>query len=249
LLWLGVLGVAALIVAGLIVGPAAAEALADEPDRAGQLGQRGLTLQQPGQPDRPGRPGLAALAAALGISEAELLAAEQEALAAAVADAEADGRITAEEADQILAQGHAGRLRRFLGRPGERQVYLVAALGITDEEWRAARLEAHQALISAGLASGRIGPEQAALRQAAAIVRAEVDQHQLAADALGLTVAELEAALAGGATRATLAEAAGLSQAELRLAVQDAFAAAVRQLAAEGRITAEQAELIIERRR
>ncbi|MCI0393307.1 MAG: hypothetical protein L0332_33590 [Chloroflexi bacterium] len=65
------------------------------------------------------------------------------------------------------------------------------------------------------------------------------------AEALGLTVEELEAARAEGKTVADIAEEQGVEPAEVREAMQAAWAAAVEQAEEDGLITPEQAERLL----
>ena len=102
-----------------------------------------------------------ALAEALGISVDELQAAYQTARQAAVQQALADGKITQEQADRMLAADNDrpfGRDGRFgFGQTGE---FLADALGISVEDLQAAQEEAHTAVIDQALADGTITQEQ-----------------------------------------------------------------------------------------
>ena len=69
--------------------------------------------------------------------------------------------------------------------------------------------------------------------------------HAAIAEALGISVEELEAALAAGETPATLALALGVDYAEVQAAMDAVYAAAVAQAVADGLITQEQADWLL----
>lgn len=127
--------------------------------------------------DAPGRSGYGlgvsdeALAEALGITVAELEAAEDEARAAAVAQAVADGVLTQEQADAIIANG-SSRGYQF---NYDKNTYLAEALGITVEELEAARLEVYTAQLAEMVAAGTITQEEADLILAQKAVQNYVD--------------------------------------------------------------------------
>jgi hypothetical protein len=109
------------------------------------------------------------LAEALGISVEELQAAQEEAAAAAVEQAVAEGLITQEQADRLQERG----LGRFpgLGRIGgdsaiDLQALLAEALGISVEELQAAQESVRATVLAQAVEDGRITQEQADLMQA-----------------------------------------------------------------------------------
>jgi hypothetical protein len=119
----------------------------------------------------------ALLAEALGISVAELQAAQDEAQAAALAQAVAAGTITQEQAD-LMAAAHALRdfidrdamMAQVLGVTAEEFAAakadgtvqeLVDATGLTQEELMTAVQEAHQTVLTQAIESGIITQEQA----------------------------------------------------------------------------------------
>lgn len=126
-----------------------------------------------------------------------------------------------------------------LGRMGDRglmgeeqSTYLAAALGITVEELQAAQDSVRTAAIDQAVADGILTQEQADQLKAGEQVRvpfmgrggaAQIDHEALLAEALGITVEELEAAKV------------------------EARAAAVAQAVADGEITQEQADLMAAR--
>jgi len=72
--------------------------------------------------------------------------------------------------------------------------------------------------------------------------------HAAIADALGISVDELEAALAAGETPATLALELGVDFAEVRAAMDAVHDAAIQQAVADGLITQEQADWLLSHR-
>jgi len=69
--------------------------------------------------------------------------------------------------------------------------------------------------------------------------------HAAIAEALGISVDELETALAAGETPATLALALGVDYAEVQAAMDAVYAAAVAQAVTDGLITQEQADWLL----
>ena len=114
----------------------------------------------------------AALAEALGITEEELIAAKEEAHAAAIAQAVTDGLITQEQADDLLANGSSGRGYHF---NYDKDTYLADALGNTVAELEAARLELYTTQLAEMVAAGTITQEEADLILAQKTVQNYVD--------------------------------------------------------------------------
>lgn len=120
------------------------------------------------------------LAEALGITVDQLEEAQEQAYAATVADAVAAGEITQEQADQILAT-------RALKDYVNRQAVLATALGMTEDEWEAARaagqsisdLMAEKGIDEATLQANARAAYEAAVQQAVAdgvITQAQADK-------------------------------------------------------------------------
>jgi len=191
------------------------------------------------------------LADALGITAAELQTAKEEARTAAIEQAVEDGLLTREQADELLLNG--GRGFHGLGGHGrfgfsvgiDYDSFLADALGITTEELQSARQEAREAAIADALAEGQITEEQAELLRAQAAVKEAIDAGSLAAGVLGMTVEELQQALVDGETPAAIIEEAGLTVAEFRTALNEAYQAEIQELVDGGVITQEQADQIL----
>ncbi|MBP7787440.1 MAG: hypothetical protein KA046_06115 [Longilinea sp.] len=108
------------------------------------------------------------LAAALGITVDELTAARDEAKAAMLEQAVADGLITQAQADELTESSRVfpfgGRWNGWLGENGlDYNQYLADALGISVDELESARLEAFEAQLTQAVEDGRLTQEEADL--------------------------------------------------------------------------------------
>ncbi len=126
----------------------------------------------------------------------------------------------------------------------ERQELFADQLGISVEELEAASEAAEDAAIAQALADGTITQEQVDLKEAKEAFRAVFDKKEAAAEILGTTVEELEAAKEDGTSKSEILEEAGLTREEFSAAMDEAKADALAEAVANGDITAEQAELI-----
>jgi hypothetical protein len=120
---------------------------------------------------------------------------------------------------------------------------LAAALGITVEELQAARQKVYVDRLAQAVEDGIITQEQADSMQAMNALKAYIDRQAILAEALGMTVNELEAARADGSLSDTLA---GITPADLQERMQAATEAVVQQAVADGVITQAQADLVLE---
>lgn len=141
--------------------------------------------------------------------------------------------------------GHGGFGHAF-GGDSSQDEYLAEALGITVEQLQAARDQAYAAALADAVASGSVTQEQADQLLARRALRSTIDQKALVAQALGLTVDELEAALAGGQSLRDLMAEKGIDASTLQANVQAAYEAAVAQAVADGIITQAQADAILD---
>ena len=144
----------------------------------------------------------------------------------------------------VLPFGRSGRLGGF-GHSGSRDggdEYLAEALGITVEELQAARETAYAAYLADAVAAGEITQAQADELLARQRLSSYIDHEALVAEALGLSVDELEAALAGGQSLSDLMTAQGLTAETLQTALQTAYEAAIARAVADGVITQTQAD-------
>lgn len=151
---------------------------------------------------------------------------------------------------------------------GESMQTLLEEQGLTFEEFRALMDDARSVAITAAVADGAITQEQADLIQSHAqdaegrFAGRDGDRGQggfgednplqdymqsAMADALGLSVEELDAMCENGTGLRQYAEEQGLSQEDMQAAMQAAFSSAVDAAVADGAITQEQADQIQER--
>jgi hypothetical protein len=141
-----------------------------------------------------------ALAEALGITVEELETAYAAARTAAIEQAVADGLITQEQADELLAQGGGFGGRGHYGFIGsQKDEYLAEALGISVEELQAAQAEVLAARLAAMVEAGMTTQEQADLMAARQAVQNYVDQEALQAAVQSEYESAIEAAVDAGA--------------------------------------------------
>ena len=141
------------------------------------------------------------------------------------------------------------------GRFFDKEAYdqaLADALGISVEDLLAARETAKATLVQQAVAEGKLTQAQAdailsgeGLRSLGPIVDKEAMQTAVA-NALGVSVDELEAMKAEGKRLPQIAEELGVEMSAVREAVQAARAEALQQAVADGKITQEQADWLLE---
>ncbi len=124
----------------------------------------------------------------------------------------------------------------------DRDALLAEALGITVEELEAAQEQAQAAAVEQALAEGLITQEKADMMEAGRKLRTYLDRDAMAAQALGLSVEEIQAARDAGKPMAVLIWEQGLDPSEMRTAMQEAHQVAVQQAVTDGIITQEQAD-------
>jgi lambda repressor-like predicted transcriptional regulator len=122
------------------------------------------------------------------------------------------------------------------------QALLAEALGIEVEELEAAQQAANEAAIQQLLDQGQLTAEQAELASAANRLKSYLDREAFVAEALGISVADLEAAVAEGQTLSDLLDEQGLDSATYRENLAAAEQAAIAQAVEDGVITQEQAD-------
>jgi sulfur carrier protein ThiS len=127
------------------------------------------------------------------------------------------------------------------------QALLAEALGIEVQELEAAQLAANEAAIQQLLGQGQLTEEQAELASAANRLKSYLDREAFVAEALGISVADLKAAVAEGQTLSDLLDEQGLDSANYRENLAAAEQAAIAQAVEDGVITQEQADQLQER--
>jgi formaldehyde-activating enzyme involved in methanogenesis len=188
------------------------------------------------------------LADALGITVDDLNTAYEEARVAAIGQAVDEGLITQEQADRMIVWG--GRFKFF--SMGRRQVdgatdidetqLLADALNMTVEELQTARQQANGAAIAQAVEEGIITQEQADQMQARRDLQTYLDRQTLLAEALGMSVEELQAAYENGQTLSDLLQERNLDAVTVRDRLQAAYQDALAQAVQDGVITQEQAD-------
>jgi len=195
----------------------------------------------------------ALLAEALGISTDDLDAAHDTARTAATEQAVEEGLITREQADNMLVWGDRGMFgfsfRDMARMPKgvdtgaiDEHALLADALGITPEKLTTAREQANAAALAQAIKEGIITQEQADAMQSRKDLAGYLDRNALLAQALGMTLDELEAAYADGETMSSLMTQKGLDAAAVRDGVMAARKAALAKAVADGVISQEQAD-------
>ncbi len=147
----------------------------------------------------------------------------------------------------LMPFGHMGRgsgMGHF-GRGAVGDEYLAAALGISVEELQAAQDSAYAAYLADAVAAGDITQAQADGMLAMRRLSAYIDHQSLVAEALGMSVDELQAALADGQSLADLMTAKGLTAETLQANLQTAYEAAIARAVADGVITQAQADELL----
>jgi molybdopterin converting factor small subunit len=168
------------------------------------------------------------------VSATRLTEAEPEVATRAVAMIGAPGRGYIAHGGGFGGPGFGGKI--------DYPALLADALGVTVEELQAAQEAAHQAALEQALAEGLVTQEQLDRMLSLRAVRSYLDRDTLLAEALGMSVAELQAAYEDGATLSTLMSDRGIDAATLREALTEAHSAALARAVADGVITQEQAD-------
>ncbi|MEW5869340.1 MAG: hypothetical protein AB1894_08700 [Chloroflexota bacterium] len=138
--------------------------------------------------------------------------------------------------------GHGGL--RF-GGDIDYDALLAEALGISVDDLQAARAKADEAAMQLAIEKGYITEEQVQLMQARKALMDYIDQDALTAQALGISVEELQTAREEGKSMQALIDELGLDKTQVQEAMQAAYQEAVQQAVADGVITQEQADLIL----
>jgi len=189
------------------------------------------------------------LPAALGISAEEFEAAKEEARVAAINEAAAEGWITDGEAAALIESGRGVRLGHNSYYDGviDKDAHLAAAIGISTAELEAVKDAVREARLAEAVEEARITAEEAADKTAAYEFKESVDKDAILAEALGISVSELNQARDNNVTYEELLDELGLTEDEVRAARDAAYGAAVEQAVDEGTLSTIQAEELLER--
>ena len=152
------------------------------------------------------------------------------------------------------AQGPWARLRqqvrrwRNLSRGREiMDAALADELGISVEELHDARQGARLTALEQAAEEGLISEERVEMITARLALAGTIDKGELMAQALGLSIEELEAARAEGQSLRDLLTELGLTPADLRENLIAAYEEAIEEAVADGTLTRHQADLLLER--
>lgn len=183
----------------------------------------------------------------LGITEAEYETARDEAAVSYNNELVAMGWITAEEAAAENEEGDWARIGRGQYYSGilDKDVFIADSLGVSLAEWEAAEDASYAANIAEKIESGRLTAEEAADKQVIHDFKASIDDDSVLAQALGISVAELDEARANNVTYSDLLEELGLTDDEVDAAEEAITAQLVEDAVADGSLTAEQAEQVL----
>ena len=125
-----------------------------------------------------------------------------------------------------LGKGGFGGMRGlgYGGRPGFRisfdyDAFIAEELGVTVEELQAARKAAHDAALEQAVSEGVITEDQAELIKAGRALREYIDHKEILSQALGIDVADLEAAREEGKSLPYLFGELGLEPADIQAAL------------------------------
>jgi uncharacterized protein (DUF433 family) len=124
--------------------------------------------------------------------------------------------------------------------------FLADALGITVQELQDAYGQASAAMLDEAVAQGYITEEQAELIEARNALMAYIDRDELFAEALGISVEDLEEARENDKSLSDLFDELGLEPEAVREAMQAAYEKAVQEAVGAGVITQTQADQILE---
>lgn len=168
-------------------------------------------------------------------------------LASPVQAASAQVGVPPAQAELAFGRGWGG-MKGICPPPIDRAALLAQELGISVDELRAAQERAAIAAVQQAVELGLLDEDQADLRIATIKLRNYIDRQALAAQALGMTTDELQAACEEGTTLRDLLEERDMTRADFADALQAAFEAAVQQAVEDGVITQDQADQILEGR-
>ena len=131
--------------------------------------------------------------------------------------------------------------RRF-GGDLDYDTFLAEALGISVEQLQSAREQANAAMLEEALALGYITEEQVELMEAREALNEYIDQESLLAEALGITVEELQAARDEDKPISVLIWELDLDPAEVRENMKTAYENAIQGAIEAGVVTQEQVD-------
>lgn len=145
-----------------------------------------------------------------------------------------------------LTSGIRSFAQRGVGGVVDWWALLADELGISVDELEQAVDAANSAAIDQLVEAGVMTAEQGELAQARSDLRGYIDPQAIAAEALGMSVEDLQAARQDGSTLADLIEQQGLDRASYLENLRAAHEAAIQQAVDDGVITQAQADQLLE---
>lgn len=187
-----------------------------------------------------------ALADELGITVEELQAAHQAAMEAMRAQAIEDGWI--DEASEANGRFRFGRSQYYRGIY-DKEAYLADALGITVSELDAAKDAVFTAFLDEKVVDETITEEQAADIAAVRAYKDSIDQDAILAEALGISISELNEARDNTVFYSDLLDELGLTQEEVRSNTRAIVEEMIADAIESSELTEAQAQLLLRRGR
>jgi transcriptional regulator with XRE-family HTH domain len=182
-----------------------------------------------------------ALAAELGITVEELQAAHEAAKEAMIEQATADGWVSEDDAE--TGRPHFGRGPYYEGIYDKGE-FLADALGISVSELEAAKAAVFKAHLAEKVDAGDLTEAEAADITAVHTFKESIDKDAMLAEALGISVSELDAARDNTTSFHDLLDELGLTHDELRDNMQAIAEQTVQDAVDSGELTEAQAELL-----
>ena len=180
---------------------------------------------------------------ALGITEADYETARDEAKIAYNNELVAMGWISAEEAAEENEDGDWARIGRGqYYHVLDKDLFIADALGVSLAELQSAEDASFDAKLAEKVADGDLTEAEAADKEAIHDFKESIDKDSILAQALGISVSELNAARAANTEFSDLLDDLGLTRGEVRDAEQAIMAELVQDAVEDGTLTAEQAE-------
>ncbi len=180
----------------------------------------------------------------LGISAEMYEAAVDDAAVAYNNELVAMGWLSAEEAAEENEEGHWARIGRGDYYSGilDKDVFIADALGISMSALDSAEDASQAAKLAEKVAEGDLTQAEADNKVALSNFKEGIDDDSVLAQALGITVNELDAARSANVEFSDLLDELGLTSQEVRQAQHDIYEQLLADAVADGTLTAEQAE-------
>ena len=180
----------------------------------------------------------------LGITEVQYEEAKDEAKEAYINELADLGWITDAEAAEAIEEGERIRLGRSQYYKGivDKEALLADALGVTEAQLDAAQEASFDAKLAERIEEGRLTAEEAADKEAIHDFKQSIDKDEVLAEALGISVAELDAYRASNTDWNDVLDDLGLTSEDVRDEQQAIKQDLIDDAVDNGTLTEEQAE-------